>query len=115
MPRRSSNPLSEHKQRLQEAQDQIAREVAAAEKTLRQTAKPARPKLEPERKLRINTFTARELPPRPQDHLFPGGRARTTRGQKRRPKTEARLEQIKFLFLCLLFAALVLFLWKNLH
>ncbi|MEI7865776.1 MAG: hypothetical protein WCI38_10430 [Chthoniobacterales bacterium] len=86
--------------------------MADAEKTLRIKSRPARPKLEPERKLRINSFTAYELPPQPKAHTFPGGRVPLS--HKRRRKTEARLEQIKFLVLCLLFAAFVLFVWKNL-
>ncbi len=109
-----SNPLSEQKQRLAAEQARIARELAAAEKMARQKAKPVRAPLEPERKLRVSTAPQRILPPRPQEHLFPGGRVRTTRKQFRRRKTEARLEQIKFLVLCFLFAALILFVWKNL-
>ena len=109
-----SNPLSEQKQRLAAEQARIARELAAAEKMARQKPKPVRASLEPARKLRVATTQQRILPPRPQEHLFPGGRVRTTRKQLRRRKTEARLEQIKFLVLCFLFAALILFVWKNL-
>ena len=97
---------------MQEEHERLAREMAEAEKALRIQSRPVRPKLEPERKLRINSFTAHELPPRPKEHTFPGGRI--SRGQKRRRKTEARIEQVKFLVLCLLFAAVVLFVWKNL-
>ncbi len=114
MPRPSSNPLSEQKQRLAAEQARIAKELALAEKQARQKPKPARAALEPERKLRVSTAPERILPPRPREHLFPqGGRVRTTRKKFRRRKTEARLEQIKFLLLCFLFAALILFLWKN--
>jgi len=113
MPRPSSNPLSEQKQRLAAEQARIARELAAMEKLARQKPKPVRAQLEPERKLRVNTTPARILPPRPQEHLFPEGRVRTTRKKFRRRKTEARLEQIKFLVLCLIFAAVILFVWKN--
>ena len=113
MPRPSSNPLSEQKQRLAAEQARIAKELALAEKQARQKPKPARAALEPERKLRVITAPERILPPRPREHLFPqGGRLRTTRKQFRRRKTEARLEQIKFLLLCFLFAAVILFVWK---
>lgn len=114
MPRPSSNPLAEQKQRLAAEQARLARELAAAEKMARQKPKPVRATLEPERRLRVNTAPARILPPRPQEHLFPQGRVRTTRKKFRRRKTEARLEQIKFLLLCFLFAALILFVWRNL-
>jgi len=114
MPRPTSNPLSEQKQRIAAEQARIAREVAAAEKVARQKPKPARATLEPERKIRVIAAQQRVLPPRPPEHLFPGGRVRTTRKQFRRRKTEARLEQVKFLVLCFAFAALVLFVLKNL-
>ena len=115
MPRPSSNPLSEQKQRLAAEQARLAKELALAEKQARQKPKPARADLEPGRKLRVSTAPERILPPRPREHLFPqGGRVRTTRKQFRRRKTEARLEQIKFLLLCFLFVALILFLWRNL-
>ena len=108
------NPLSEQKQRIAAEQARIARELAAAEKMARQKPKPVRATLEPERKLKVSTVQQRVLPPRPTEHRFPGGRVRTTRKQFRRRKTEARLEQIKFLVLCLLFAAVIFFLLKNL-
>lgn len=113
MPRSNSSPLDEHKQRIAAEQARLMRELAAAEKIARQKAKPARAKLEPERKLKVTAVPQKVLPPRPADHIFPGGRMRTTRKQFRRRKTEARLEQIKFLVLCLLFAMVILFLWKN--
>ena len=115
MPRPSSNPLSEQKQRLAAEQARIAKELAAAEKLARQKPKPSRATLEPQRKLRVSTAPERILPPRPREHLFPqqDRRVRTTRKQFRRRKTEARLEQIKFLLLCFLFVALILFVWKN--
>jgi hypothetical protein len=116
MARRTSNPLSEHAQRLQEEHERVLREMAAAEKALRQKPKmPARPKAEPERKVRINTSVAAAINlPRPPDHTYRGGTTRTPRRATRRRKTDARLAQIKFLLLCLLLAALVLFVWKNL-
>ena len=114
MPRRPSSPLSEHAQRLQEEHDRILREMAAAEKALRQKPKAApRPKSEPERKVKIRNVATIDLP-RPQEHLYRGGTVRPSRRTTRRRKTDARLAQIKFLLLCLLLAALVLFVWKNL-
>lgn len=111
MARRSSNPLSEHAQRLQEEHDRVLREVAAAEKALRQKPKAAA-KPAPEKKVRLNTHVAAAITlPRPQDHIYRGG---TSRRATRRRKTDARLAQVKFLLLCLLLAALVLFVWKNL-
>ena len=116
MARRTSNPLSEHARHLQEEHDRILREVAAAEKALRQKPKAAdRPKAEPVRKVRINAAVAASINlPRPPDHTDRGGSARQPRRATRRRKTDARLAQIKFLLLCLLLAALVLFVWKNL-
>ena len=114
MPRPTSSLLDEQKQRIAAEHARLVKELAAAEKVARQKAKPVRPALEPERRLRVSVATPRVLPPRPPEHLFPGGRVRTTRKQFRRRRTEARLEQVKFLVLCLLFAALILFVWKNL-
>ena len=115
MPRSTSSPLDEQKQRIAAEQARLLKELAEAEKIARQKAKPVRPTLEPERRLRVSVATPRSvLPPRPQEHIFPGGRVRTTRKQFRRRKTEARLEKIKFLVLCFLFAALILFVWRNL-
>ncbi|MGA0849796.1 MAG: hypothetical protein ACO3RX_07570 [Chthoniobacterales bacterium] len=114
MPRRPSSPLSEHAQKLQEEHERIMRELAAAEKALRQKPKAApRPKPAEERKVKIRNIASLDLP-RPQDHLYRGGKAQTPRRTTRRRKTDARLAQIKFLLLCLLLAALVLFVWKNL-
>lgn len=114
MPRPSLNPLNAQRQRLAAEQARVARELAAMEKLARQKPKPVRPTLEPERRLKVNTAPSRILPPRPQAHLFPQGRMRSTKGKRfRRRKTEARLEQVKFLLLCFLFAALILFVWKN--
>lgn len=114
MARRSSNPLSEHAQRLREEHERVLREMAAAEKALRQKPKvSARPKAEPERPVKIRNVTALSLP-RPQDHIYRDGTVRTPRRATRRRKTDARLAQIKFLLLCLLLAGLVLFVWKNL-
>jgi hypothetical protein len=115
MPRRPSSPLSEHAQRLQDEHDRILREMAEAEKALRQKPKPApRAKPEPERKVRLNNNVAALSLPRPQEHIYRGGTVRTPRRAARRRKTDARLAQIKFLLLWLLLAALALFVWKNL-
>lgn len=114
MPRRSpSSPLSEQAQRLRDEHERVMREVAAAEKALRQKPKATRAKTEPERKVRLNNVAAISLP-RPQEHIYRGGTVRTNRRATRRRKADVRLAQIKFLLLCLLLAALVLFVWKNL-
>lgn len=114
MPRSSSNPLTEQKQRLAAEQARIARELAAMEKLARQKPKPERIKLEPARRLRVETVQGRVLPPRPRDHIFPTGRTRTPRKKFRRRKTEAREAQMKFLVLCVILIGLLLFFWKNL-
>ncbi len=89
------------------------REMAAAEKALRQKPKAApRPRPEPERRVRLNNNVASLDLPRPSDHLIRGGAVR--RRPTRRRKTDARIAQIKFLILCLILASLVLFVWKNL-
>jgi hypothetical protein len=114
MPRRSSNPLDEHVQRLQAEQERLKREMALAEKALRRKPKAARPALAPERRHRLNNVAALDLP-RPQEHIFRNverGPARTRPARRR--KTDARYAQIKFLVLCLLLAALLVFLWRNL-
>ncbi len=113
MSRRSSNPLSDHVQRLQEEQERIKREMAEMEKALRQKPKPSRPKPQPERRMRINNVATIGIP-RPQDHLYPGGKTRLNKHKYRRPKYEARVAQLKFLLLCLLLATLLLFVWRNL-
>lgn len=113
MPRRSSNPLSEHAQRLQEEHERIMREMAEAEKALRQKPKQVRSKQQPEKRVRINNFATIGIP-RPQDHLYPGGKTRLGKRQHRRRKPEARMAQVKFLLLCLLLATLILFIWRNL-
>lgn len=87
------------------------REMAAAEKALRQKPKVARPRPEPERRVRLNNVASLDLP-RPSDHLIRGGAA--PRRPTRRRKTDARIAQIKFLILCLILASLVLFVWKHL-
>lgn len=113
MPRRpTSNPLSEHAARLQAEHERLLREMAAAEKAVRQRPKPARPSPAPERRTRINSNVASLDLPRPADHLIRGGAAR--RRPARRRKTDARIAQVKFLVLCLILASLVLFVWKNL-
>ncbi|MFZ9933523.1 MAG: hypothetical protein ACO3G9_10050 [Chthoniobacterales bacterium] len=114
MPRPSSNSLSEQKKLLAARQALLAKELAMAEKQARQKAKPARATLEPERRLRVSTTPDRVLPPRPREHLFPQGeRVRTTRNKFRRRKTEAKIQQIKFLLLCLIFVTLIVLIWKN--
>jgi hypothetical protein len=113
MPRRPSNPLSDHVRHLEEEHERIMREMAEAEKALRQKPKSSRPKPEPERRTRINNFATITMP-RPEDHLFPGGKTRPSKRPFRRRKPEARLAQIKFLLLCLLLATIVLFVWRNL-
>ena len=90
------------------------REVAAAEKALRQKPKTPASKPEPERKVRINNNAAAISLPRPQDHIYRDGTVRAPRRATRRRKTDARLAQIKFLLLCLLLVALLLFVWRNL-
>jgi hypothetical protein len=114
MARRPPSPLSEHAQKLQEEHDRILRELAAAEKALRQKPKAApRPNPDTERKVKIRNVAALDLP-RPKEHLYRGGKSPTPRRTTRRRKTDARLAQIKFLLLCLLLAALFLFVWNNL-
>ena len=109
--RPTSNPLSEHAARLQAEHERLLREMADAEKALRQKPKVARPRAEPERRVRLNNVAALDLP-RPADHLIRGGGTRQR--PTRRRKTDARIAQIKFLILCLILASLVLFVWKNL-
>lgn len=115
MPRRSpSNPLSEHAQKLQEEHERILRELAAAEKALRQRPKQQAPKPETERKVRLNSTIAAAISlPRPQEHIYRGGTVRSARRATRRRRTDARLAQIKFLLLCLLLVAILLFVWRN--
>lgn len=113
MPRDTSNALSEHVRRLKQEQERVLREMAEAERALRQKPKTARSKPVPERKVRINNVAAIELP-RPRDPLAGPGRPSSSRRVPRRTRAQARYEQIKFLLLCLLLAALVLFVWKNL-
>jgi hypothetical protein len=110
--RPTSNSLSEHAARLQAEQDRLMREMAEAEKALRQKPKVARPRPEPERRVRLNNNVASLDLPRPADHLIRGASGR--RRPVRRRKTDARIAQIKFLILCLILASLVLFVWKNL-
>lgn len=113
MARRSSNPLSDHVQRLQEQHERLMREMAEAEKALRQKPKTPRSKPQPERRVRINNVATIGIP-RPQDHLYLGGKTRLNKRKYRRPKHEARVAQLKFLLLCLLLATLILFIWRNL-
>ncbi len=114
MPRQTPNSLTEQMQRLAAEQARIERELAAAEKQARRKPKPARATLEPERRLKVHAGANPViLPPRPEAHRFPDGRVRSTRKKTRRRKSEARYEQTKFLLLCILFFALVLFVWKN--
>lgn len=114
MARRPSNPLDEHVQRLQEQQERLMREMAEAEKALRRKPKATKPKPVNEVKLRAANVAAIDLP-RPIDHRFLGGGAPSRRGRsRRRPKADARIAQVKFLLLCLLLAAVLVFVWKNL-
>lgn len=115
MPRSKPTPLSEHAQRLAEEQARIEREMAEAERALRERRRPQRTKAaEPQRRVRLNNVAALELP-RPRDHRFIGGSTSPrSRRPKRRAKPDARFAQIKFLFLCLILAVLVLILWRNL-
>lgn len=91
------------------------REVAAAEKALRQKPKVTRPKAVPGRKVRMNV-AAIDLP-RPKEHRFVGGSAThpltSSRRATRRSKPAKRLAQIKFLLLCILLATLLLIVWRN--
>lgn len=114
MPPRSSNPLADHFQRLQDEQERIKREMAEAEKALRQKPKATRAKTGSSPRVRINANMPIDLP-RPMDHLFRDDRpSMQRRGTVRRRKPEARIAQVKFLLLCLFLAALVLFVWRNL-
>lgn len=114
MPRRTPNPLSEQAQRLADEQARIERELAEAERALRERRKPQRAKAAaPARRVRLNNVAALELP-RPRDHRILGGGVEPRRRHtKRRTKPDARFAQIKFLFLCLILAVLVLILWRN--
>lgn len=117
MARRPSSPLSDYEQRLKEREAQLAREMAEAEKALRRApraSKPVpRPRPEPERPVRLNNVAAINLP-RPTDHIFRGGREPgAARRHHRRRKADARIAQIKFLLLCLILAAMILFVWSN--
>jgi len=115
MARRPSNPLSEQAQRLQEQYDRTLRELAEAEKALRRKPKAPTPtKPAPERKVRINSVAAAISLPRPQEHTYRGGTSRAPQRNTRRRRTDARLAQVKFLLLCLLLAALFIFVWKHL-
>lgn len=115
MARKPSNPLSEHVQRLEEERARLMREMAAAEKALRQKPKITRPDPTPGRRIRLNNVATMELP-QPIGHRTLGGSApsrRRPRHQPRRTRTEARLAQIKFILLCLLLATLLLLLWRS--
>ena len=115
MPRKSSNPLTEQKQRLAAEQERLVREMAAMEKLARQKPKPVRATLEPGRRLRVETTGGRVLPPRPRSHIFPTSDQHTTRPQsRRRRKKEARLGQKRFVLLCFILAAVLFFVWKSL-
>ena len=115
MANRPANPLSEQAQLLQEQYDQTLRELADVEKVLRRKPKTTPPvKPAPERKVRLNNVAAAISLPRPQEHTYRGGSARSPQRNTRRRKTDARLAQIKFLLLCLLLAGLFIFVWKHL-
>ena len=113
MARQTPNAFSEHVQRLEEERIRIAREMEEAEKVLRQKPKPSRPKAPTERKVRLNTVATIDLP-RPKDHRFLGGSEPPARRPHRRPKSDARMAQLKFLILCLILAVLLLFFWGRL-
>ena len=114
MARQPSNPLDEHVRRLQEQHELLMREMAEMEKNLRRKPKAPKPKPVNEVKLRASNVAAIDLP-RPKDHRYLGGGTPARRGRtKRRPKTDARLAQVKFLLLCLLLASVLVFVWKNL-
>ncbi len=90
------------------------REVAAAEKALRQKPKVERPHAFPDRKIRINV-AAIDLP-RPKEHIIVGGMPRqpaSSRRATRQTKAAKRMAQIKFLLLCILLATLLLVAWRN--
>lgn len=91
------------------------REVAAAEKALRQKPKVDRPSAVPGRKVRMNV-AAIDLP-RPKEHIIVGGTARrpaSSRRALRQSKATKRMAQIKFLLLCIVLATLLLVVWRNL-
>jgi hypothetical protein len=113
MARNSPNPLSEHARHLQEEQERIQREMAAMEKELRRKPKVVRPRTEPERRIRVNSQSAIDLP-RPREHVQRGAGRLPSRRTGRRRRSDIRLAQIKLLLLCLLILGLALFVWKNL-
>lgn len=113
MPRPSTNPFSAQKELLAAEQARLEREMAAALKLARQKPKPARASLEPGRKINVSTTPVRTLPPRPREHLYPGGSIRATRKLPRRRRGELRNQQVKFLVLCFVFVALILLVWRN--
>lgn len=111
MSHRAQNPISDQARQLAEEHARILRELADAEKALRQKPKPAKPKpaAAPKPRVRINTVAPTISP------LYGDPRTeRTPRRNARRRRVDARVAQIKFLMLCLLLVGLMLFLWKNL-
>ncbi len=118
MARRSPSPLSAYEEHLRAEQARIAREVAEAEKALRRTPKTApQTKPEPERKVRLNNVAGLQLHlPRPQDHIIrdAGSVASRRRSSPRRRKSDVRQAQMNFLLLCLLLAAIALFVYLKL-
>ena len=90
------------------------REVAAAEKALRQKPKVDRPRAVPGKKIRMNV-AAIDLP-RPIEHVIVGGSPRqpaSSRRATRQSKEAKRMAQIKFLLLCILLATFLLVAWRN--
>ena len=115
MPRQTTNPLAEQMRQLAAEQARLERELAAAEKEARRKPRPVRPSLEPGRRIKVNTGSAPViLPPRPITHQYPGEPVRTAGKKRRKRKSEVRYERTKFLLLCVLLIALILFVWKNL-
>ncbi|MBU3664625.1 MAG: hypothetical protein FGM15_01925 [Chthoniobacterales bacterium] len=114
MPRRPTNPLSEHVQRLQDEHDRLVREMAEMEKNLRRKPKAPKPKPVQEVKLRAANVAAIDLP-RPKDHRYLGGATPMRHARsRRRAKPDVRMAQVKFWLLCLVLAAVLVFVWKNL-
>lgn len=111
MSRRAQNPISDQARQLAEEHARILRELADAEKALKQKPKAAKPKpaAAPKPRVRINTVAPTISPTYGEPRS-----ARTPRRNARRTRVDARVAQIKFLMLCLLLVGLMLFLWKNL-
>jgi hypothetical protein len=107
---RTPSPISKQARQLAEEHARIMREMADAEKALRQKPKATKPKPAAKPRVRINTVAAVPLTPLAGDLRA----NRSPRRTARRRRVDARVAQIKFLMLCLLLVGLMLFLWKNL-